>query len=277
MFHQPHDLVEALQIRGEMGADVTPLGGGTDIVVVLNRNSDGPKHLLDLTHVEGYSDVRRDNGAYLLSAGATFSQMGKLPVRALAEAAMTVGGVAIRNRGTIAGNLGTASPAGDGCVALLAIDAVVELAHATRGRREIPIDAYFTGFRQTALMADELIAGVRLPADWRTAWYKIGKRGSINISLVCAAIGISPKGDVRIAFGCVAPTVIRAKAAESIIEKGGFDDEAIEAAAQSAMREVSPIDDHRSSAAYRRAMCGALTRRLLRQLRDENRNEGKAQ
>ena len=270
MFVQPLDMDEALRARGEMGADLVPIAGGTDIVVVLNRSSTGPKHFLDLTHVAGYADVRRDNGTWHLGGGATFSQLGKLPVRALADAAMTVGGPAIRNRATIAGNLGTASPAGDGCVALLAVDAEVELTHASRGRRVIPIEQYFTGFRQTALLSDELITAVRLPADWRTAWYKIGKRGSINISLVCCAIGVSPAGGVRIAFGCVAPTVVRAKSAEAIIEKDGWSDPAIEAAAQAAMQDVSPIDDHRASATYRRAMCGVLARRLLRQLRDES-------
>lgn len=252
-----------------MGSDLTPICGGTDIIVALNRNGHGPKHYLDLSHVEGFSEVRRDNGSWELSGGTTFTKMGLLPVRALAEAAMTVGGPAIRNCGTIAGNLGTASPAGDGCVALLAVDAEVELTHATRGRRMIPIAEYFTGFRKTALLADELITAVRLPADWRTGWYKIGKRGSINISLVCAAIGLSPAGDVRIAFGCVAPTVIRAKSAEAIIARDGISDGAIEAAALAAMKDVSPITDHRASASYRRAMCGVLTRRILRQLRDE--------
>jgi CO/xanthine dehydrogenase FAD-binding subunit len=264
------DMDEALRTRGEMGADLVPIAGGTDIVVVLNRTTTGPKHFLDLTHVTGYADLRRDNGTWRLGGGATFSQLGRLPVRALADAAMTVGGPAIRNRATIAGNLGTASPAGDGCVALLAVDAEVELTHASRGRRVIPIEQYFTGFRQSALLSDELITAVRLPADWRTAWYKIGKRGSINISLVCCAIGVSPAGGVRIAFGCVAPTVVRAKRAEAIIEKDDWSDAAIEAAAQAAMQDVSPIDDHRASASYRRAMCGVLARRLLRQLREES-------
>lgn len=270
MFFQPRHVDEALEIRGRMGSDVTPLGGGTDIVVSINKTLMRPKHFLDLTHLPDYTRVVRDNGNWVLSAGATFSQLGKLPIKALAEAAMTVGGAAIRNTGTIAGNLGTASPAGDGCVALMAIDAEVELAHATRGRRTIPIHEYFTGFRRTALLADELITGVRFRTEWRTAWYKIGKRGSINISLVCAAFGMSPEGGVRMAYGCVAPTVMRTRLAEAIIEKDGLTDAAIEAAAQSVMKEVAPIDDHRASANYRRAMCGVLARRLFRELRAKN-------
>ena len=269
MFLQPKSLDEALEIRARSGDGVTPIAGGTDIVVAMNRGGPAPTGLLDLSHVADFAEVRRDNGSWFLGGGATFSQLGRLPVRCLAQAAMTVGGPAIRNCGTIAGNLGTASPAGDGCVALMAMDAEIELSHAARGSRSIRIDDYFTGFKQTALLADELITAVRFSADWRTAWYKIGKRSSINISLVCCAVGLAPDGDVRIAFGCVAPTVMRATSAERIIEKDGLSDPAIEAAAAAAMQDVSPIDDHRASAAYRRAMCGVVTRRLLRQLRDE--------
>lgn len=269
MYYQPRNMDEALALRAEMGAELTPLGGGTDLVVTMNRSTTGPRHFLDLSHVEHYADVARENGAWRLSGGATFSRLGGLPVRALAQAAMTVGGPAIRHCGTIAGNLGTASPAGDGCVALMALDAQVELRHARRGARAMAIDEYFTGFRKTALVADELITAVRLPADWQTAWYKIGKRSSINISIVCCAVGRSPRGDVRISFGCVAPTVMRAKRAEQIIERDGLVTKAIAEAANVAMEEVAPIDDHRASASYRRAMCGVLARRLLTQLADE--------
>jgi carbon-monoxide dehydrogenase medium subunit len=267
MFYQPRQIEEALALRGEMGADVTPVGGGTDLVAVLNGQTSGPKHVLDLTQVEGYSDVVRVDGGWEVAGGATFGRLGRMPVRALAEAAMTVGGAAIRNRGTLAGNLATASPAGDGCVALLALDAEVVLSHARRGGRVVPIDAYFTGFKQTALLADELITRVRFRGDWRTGWRKIGKRGATNISIVCCAVGLSAGGAVRIAFGSVAPTVMRAKRAEAIAAAGGLSDEAIEAAAAAAMEEVSPIDDHRASAAYRRAMCGVLVRRLLRDVK----------
>ena len=269
MFHQPHEIQDALRLRAAMGADVMPLAGGTDIVVASNRQSTGPKHLLDLTRVTGYSDVQLADGVWDCSAGATFARLGRLPVRALAEAALSVGGPAIRNRATIGGNLGTASPAGDGCTALLALDARVELTHASRGSRLIPIDEYFMGYRKTALLADELITRVLVPAGWTSLWYKIGKRSSINISIVCCAVGMSPSKEIRIAFGCVGPTVLRAKKAESIVERDGLSDAAIAAAVQSATAEVSPIDDQRASGSYRRAMCGVVVRRLLTQLRDE--------
>lgn len=267
MFHQPRDRVEGLELRARYAADATVINGGTDLLVALNRDAISFRNVLDLSRVAGFSEIRRENGSWILGGGANFTGIARMPIAALAKAAMTIGGPAIRNRGTIAGNLGTASPAGDGCVALLANDAVVELSHATRGGRSIPVADYFTGFRKTALLADELITAVRIPADWRTAWQKIGKRGSINISLVCGAGGVSPEGAVRLAYGCVAPTVIRAKSAEAIIERDGWSDGAIEAAAQAAMKDVAPIDDHRASATYRRSMVGVITRRLLRELR----------
>jgi len=267
MFHQPRDRAEALDLRARWAGDATVLNGGTDLLVALNRDAIQLRHVLDLSRVAGFSDINRENGHWVFSGGATLAKIARIPVAALARAAMSTGGPAIRNRGTIAGNLGTASPAGDGCVALLANDAFVELTHATRGVRSIPIADYFTGFRKTALLADELITSVRVPADWKTAWQKIGKRGSINISLVCGAGGVSPTGAVRLAYGCVAPTVIRAKSAEAIIDRDGWSDGAIEAAAQAAMKDVAPIDDHRASATYRRAMVGVVTRRLLKELR----------
>jgi CO/xanthine dehydrogenase FAD-binding subunit len=273
MFHQPHDIQEALRLRAEMGADVTPLAGGTDIVVALNRQTNGATHYLDLTRVSGYSNVHQEDGGWDCAAGATFANLGKLPIPALADAAMSVGGPAIRNRATIGGNLGTASPAGDGCTALLALDAQVELTHASRGSRLIPIDEYFQGYRKTALLADELITRVLVPGGWTSAWYKIGKRSSINISIACCAVGISPKNDVRIGLGCVGPTVMRAKKAEAIVEKDGLTDATIAAAAEMVTSEVSPIDDQRASGSYRRAMCGVIVKRLLTQLREERRAE----
>ena len=267
MFFQPREQAEALELRAKYAADATVINGGTDLLVALNREAISLRNVLDLSRVDGFADAHRENGHWKLGGGATFAAISKLPIAALSRAAMTIGGPAIRNRGTIAGNLGTASPAGDGCVALLANDAVVELSHATRGSRSIPIADYFTEFKKTALLADELITSVRIPAEWRTTWQKIGKRGSINISLVCGAGGVSPDGAVRLAYGCVAPTVIRAKSAEAIVERDGWSDGAIDAAAQAAMKEVAPIDDHRASATYRRSMVGVITRRLLKELR----------
>lgn len=267
MFHQPKTLDEALRIRAQHGRDVTPIAGGTDLVVAMNRGQLRPSVLLDLTHVAGFDGVRRDNGSCFLAGGATHATLERLPVRALAQAALSIGGPAIRNRGTIAGNLATASPAGDGSVALLALDARVILAHAARGTRTIPLCEFFLNYRKTALLDDELISEVVIPADWTTAWYKLGKRGSVNISVVCCAVGRSPQGRFAIAFGSVGPFPLRTPQAEGIVNRSGLTDASIAAAAAAASNEVRPIDDHRASARYRRAMCGTLLTRVLREIR----------
>lgn len=273
MFHRPSSFDEALAIKADLGGRVTPVAGGTDLLVGLNRGQTLGDQVLDLSGVTDCERIERQGDWLLLSAGVRFAQLAGLEVKCLADAARSVGGPQIRNRGTIAGNLASASPAGDGSVALLALDADVELSHATRGSRWIKLSEYFLSYRQTALGDDELISRVRIPAAdtlQATAWYKIGKRGAVNISLVCAAAARWPDGRVCMAFGSVAPIPMRAADTERLIGTGPLTDELIDRAAQSATAEVRPIDDWRASAEYRRAMCGVLARRLLRAVRTDS-------
>lgn len=267
MFYQPHSIDEALELRGRLGAGAAVISGGTDVLVAMNQGALRPRHFLDLSHVSGFNRMQQENGARCMGAGTSFAQLGRLDIACLREASLSVGGPQIRNTGTIGGNLATASPAGDGCVALLALDAEVEVSSAARGPRWLNVnDEWFLAYRETALAEDELITRVRVRGDFQTAWYKIGKRGAVNISLVCAAIGRSPDQRHHIAFGCVAFRPIRVPRTEALLSGQSLSDKLIEEAAQTAMTEVAPIDDHRGSAAYRRAMCGVLVRRLLRQL-----------
>ncbi|MHC4065764.1 MAG: FAD binding domain-containing protein, partial [Planctomycetota bacterium] len=270
MFHRPTSFEEALAIKARMGAAVTPIAGGTDLVVGLNRGEELGGQALDMTALANFGRIDQENGSLLLSAGVTWAQMARLDIECLAAASRSVGGPQIRNRGTIGGNLATASPAGDGSVALLALDAEVELSHDTRGSRWIKLTDFFLSYRRTALADDELISRIRISAGGSlqsTAWYKIGKRGAVNISVVCAAVARFGDGRVGIAFGSVAPVPMRAVQTEGVINGNPLTDDLIERAAEAAMAEVRPIDDWRASADYRRAMCGALTRRLLRQVR----------
>ncbi len=263
MLYQPQILEEALALKADLGGDVDALAGGTDLLVALNRGQWRPKNVLDLSKVVGRSEIRQDNGSYVVAHGVSYTQLTRLPVRVLAEASLSIGGPQIRNRGTLAGNLGTASPAGDGCVALLALHAEVELTRAGRGSRRLPVRDFFLDYRRTELQPEELITRVFFPADWTTAWYKIGKRGSVNISIVCAAVARSPQGKLGIAFGSVGPYPLAAPKTEALLNDTALTPELIDEAAALVQTEVSPISDHRSSAAYRRAMCGTLLRRLL--------------
>jgi CO/xanthine dehydrogenase FAD-binding subunit len=272
MFHRPATFEEALAIKARLGAEVTPIAGGTDLIVGLNRGQALGGDVVDLSGLPDFDSIERENGSVLIAAGVTFARLAELDIRCLAEAARSVGGPQIRNRGTIAGNLASASPAGDGSVALLALDAEVELAHAERGPRWLKLRDFFLAYRRTALADDELISRIRIPAPeslQASAWYKIGKRGAVNIAVVCAAVARFGDGRVGIAFGSVAPVPLRGAETERTIGAGPLTDDLIERAAIQAEREVQPIDDWRASADYRRAMCRTLTRRLLRAVQSD--------
>jgi len=275
MFHRPATFEEALGVKARLGAKVTPLAGGTDLIVGLNRGQELPDEVLDLTAVRDHGRIEQENDCLVLSAGTTWAQLAKLDIECLASAARSVGGPQIRNRGTLGGNLATASPAGDGSVALLALDAEVELCHVTRGRHWRRLVDYFVSYRKTVLADDELIGRIRVPAQRSlagTAWYKIGKRGAVNISLVCAAAVRRLDGRFGLAFGSVAPVPLKAVLTEKLLNdaaRHGLDDSLIEQAVRQAEAEVRPIDDWRGSAEYRRAMCGVLTRRILRRLQTQ--------
>ncbi|MCP4248029.1 MAG: xanthine dehydrogenase family protein subunit M [bacterium] len=276
MFHRPTSFDDALAIKARLASAVTPLAGGTDLIVGLNRGQPLPGEVLDLSSVQDNAGTGLENGALLLGAGVTWAQLGRLEIECLARAALSVGGPQIRNRGTIGGNLATASPAGDGSVALLALDAEIELSHAERGSRWLRLADFFVSYRKTTLTEDELISRIRVPAPdalQGTAWYKIGKRGAVNISLVCAAAARWPDGRIALAFGSVAPVPLRAVRTEAVVSGQKLTDGLIERAGVEAETEVQPIDDWRASADYRRAMCRTLTRRLLRQLQTPDERE----
>lgn len=263
MFHQPRTLAAALELRGQLGDDATVVSGCTDVGVAMNHGFLRPRAFLDISGVDQLRAIERDNGSLLLGAGATFAQLGRLHILCLKEAALSVAGPAIRNMGTIGGNLVTASPAGDGSVALLSLNADVELTSTARGSRWIAVRDFFIGYRKTALAADELVTRVRVPHNPLTRWYKIGKRGAVNISLVCCSVAVNPDGKFGLAFGCVGPIPMFAPKSEALLNGGPLTRELIDEVTNTVTSEVAPIDDHRGSAAYRRAMCGTLTRRLL--------------
>ncbi|GJM25283.1 MAG: carbon-monoxide dehydrogenase medium subunit [Phycisphaerae bacterium] len=270
MFHQPMTFEQALELRSELGTDATIINGGTDVVVAMNHGAIKPTCFLDVSRINSLRKVERQNGHLVMGAGVTFAALGKMHIRALREASLSVGGPSIRNMGTIGGNIATASPAGDGCVALLAVNAEVQLSSKARGDRWMPLVDYFIDYRKTALANDELIKAVRIPHNPRSRWYKIGKRGAVNISLVCCAISQNEDKKTELAFGCVGPIPKIAAKASALLAGETLTPELINDVAHLVTQEVSPIDDQRGTATYRRAMCGTLSRRLLTQLMEDD-------
>jgi len=253
----PHSLAEALRVKAER-PDAVPIQGGTDVMVDLNFDRMRPETLLNLNEVPELRGWSRATGTIRLGAGLTYTDAMQQPLAdalpALAEAARTIGGPQIRNRGTLGGNLGTASPAGDSLPPLLVCDGEVELA-SVRGERRLPLPEFFTGPRRNALAPDELIVAVRARADaGPQTFMKVGPRNAMVISVVSLALRIDAEREVvRAAFGSAAPVpdVVSAPLAES--------GELPERVAASA----SPIDDVRGTAAYRRHALRVLTARAL--------------
>jgi CO/xanthine dehydrogenase FAD-binding subunit len=274
----PRTLEEALELRAAH-PEALPIAGGTDLMVELNFDKLRPEALLDVSRLPQLREWRVDGSAVVLGAGVTYTRIQReLPqLRALAEASRSVGSPQIRNRGTVGGNLGTASPAGDALPVLAAHDAEVGLVSAARGERWLPWDRFIVGVKRNALEPDELI----LAARWRApggpqSFSKIGTRNAMVISVAALCFVLDPATrSARVALGSVAPTIVRAPTAESHLtaeleRAGAWDDLAApipagvaEAFSELVAEAASPIDDVRGSAAYRRHALGVLARRAL--------------
>jgi CO/xanthine dehydrogenase FAD-binding subunit len=252
----PCSLAEALRLKAER-PDAVPIQGGTDVMVELNFDRARPAALLNLNEIPELGGWSRENGSIRLAAGLTYTEAMEAELAealpALAEAARTIGGPQIRNRGTIGGNLGTASPAGDAIPPLLVSGTEVEVA-SLEGERRVPLDEFFAGPRRNVLRPDELIVGVRVQANTeprRQTFMKVGPRNAMVISVVSLALRVDD--ELYAAFGSAAPvpTLVRAP----LDEVDSFPEHVAAAS--------SPIDDVRGTAAYRRHALRVLTVRAL--------------
>ena len=269
-FYRPGTVREALRLLQNGKNRARVVAGGTDLVVEADRSI---RFLIDITHA-GLSYIRRKGKACVIGATTTMAALENSPaIRALAggilaRAASACGSVQIRNMATLGGNLANGSPAADTATPLLALDAEVVLADA-RGRRKIPLTAFYSGARKTKA-GKTLIVEVAIPAlprGGRWSFQKLGRTAS-DISLVNAAAGLQLDSQgrvkwVRIALGAVAPTPIRAVNAEKLLVGRKVDQSTLAEVCNEVAREVQPITDVRASAEYRREMCRVLVRRAL--------------
>jgi CO/xanthine dehydrogenase FAD-binding subunit len=253
----PRSLDEALRLKAER-PEAVPIQGGTDVMVELNFDRARPPALLNLNEVSELRGWSRENGTLRLASGLTYAEAMQPPlaeaVLALAEASRTVGGPQIRNRGTIGGNLGTSSPAGDALPPLLVYSAEVELA-STRGSRTMPLVEFLVGPKRNTLEPDELIVAARVQAGGpRQTFMKVGPRNAMVIAVVSLAVVVDEERDeVRAAFGSAGP--VPGLVTAPLDER----DELPERVAAAA----SPIDDVRGTATYRRHALRVLTARAL--------------
>jgi CO/xanthine dehydrogenase FAD-binding subunit len=272
-FLRPCTLDEALMMKAAH-PDAVPIAGGTDVMVELNFDRRRPPALLDLTAVPALAEWGSDGAALRLGAGVPYRRIideasARLP--GLAMAARTVGSPQIRNRGTVGGNLGSASPAGDAHPPLLAVSATVEVA-SVRGVRRLPVDAFFTGPKRSVLAADELITAVLLPpVAGPQQFAKVGTRNAMVIAVCSFALALDPPARrVGTGIGSAAPTPLRAPQAEELLaaelpweSRGALDDALARRFGELAGQAAAPIDDVRGTAAYRRHALSVLARRAL--------------
>ena len=253
----PRTLEEALALKAER-PDAVPIQGGTDVMVELNFDRARPPALLNLNEVPELRGWSRDNGTLRLGSGLTYTETMKAPLadeaRALAEASRTVGGPQIRNRGTIGGNLGTASPAGDALPPLLVSEAELVL-RSTNGERTIALTDFLVGPKQNALAEDELIVAVLAPAGGASQTFmKVGPRNAMVIAVVSLALSVDEeRGEVRASYGSAGP--VPGLVTAPLDDRSDLPERVAEAA--------SPIDDVRGTARYRQHALRVLTARAL--------------
>ncbi|WP_067802244.1 FAD binding domain-containing protein [Actinomadura formosensis] len=283
-FLRPPTWQDALAAKAQRPG-ARPVQGGTDVMVEINFGVDRPDALLDLSGIPALAEWDRADGRLRVGAGVPYARLitelgGRLP--GLAQASRTVGSPQIRNRGTVGGNLGAASPAGDAHPPLLAGDAVIEAESAARGVRMIPVIEFFTGVKKNALRPDELIRAFwTAPASGPQYFSKIGTRNAMVIAVCSFALALHP-GERRVGtgIGSAAPTPRRATEAETFLSREldwdgrrPLGDAAVRRFGELVRDAASPIDDVRGTGGYRRHALAVMARRTLTWAWDDHRAE----
>ena len=280
-YRAPRTLDEALAILQEFGDDARAVAGGTALVTMMRQRLVRPDCLVSLRDILGLGGIEATNGVVRLGALVTHRDaelspwLGeRLPV--LAETFRRVGTVRIRHMATVGGALAHADPNQDPPVTLLALDARVDIRRAG-GRRELPLGEFFRDYYETALAPGELVAGITvplLPASSGAGYVKFLPRTADDYATVAVAatVTLEPDGERcregRIALGSVAPTPLRARAAEALLAGERLDERLLRAAGEAARGAVDPLTDHRGSAAYKREMTAVMVGRALTQAWD---------
>ena len=286
-FYQPSDLEAALELLARYKGDAAVISGGTDMIISLDEGL-APKCVIDISGLDELRYIKETDNCLRIGSGVTHSSLGgskavKKHAYALSEACSDVGSWQIRNRGTIGGNLVTASPAGDTYPPLLVLEARLKL-RSQKGERIVPIEDFCTGPKQTCLRPDEILMEIEIPKKPGTesSWMKMGKRekNALSIVSVSAAVKVSDGkvGFAKIALGSVGSTPFIAEESSSYLSGKVLSDEHIRSAAKIASTEAKPshqvLHSARASPRYRRAMTEVMTKRALVQAVDRARSLG---
>jgi CO/xanthine dehydrogenase FAD-binding subunit len=275
-FYQPASLAEASRLLKENGPGGRFLAGGTDLVIAMKEKGLLPKYIVDLKRVPGLIGIRENgDGSITIGALTTMytietSPLIKKKYPFLSQSAAEVGSIQIRNRATIGGNMANATPSPDTAPALIALNATAKIASAA-GERTVPLEEFFRGPGQTIMSADEIVTEITIPKTGPQLvgdYIKFSPRDMMDLAYIGVAVVYNLAADrrctgVRIVLGAVAPTPIRAKNSEALLEGKVLTEELAEQVGAEAAKESKPISDVRSSADYRRAMVGVMSKRAL--------------
>lgn len=285
----PKTIKEAVALLQERGAAV--LAGGTDLLLRMKGREYGPRIVVDIKRIRGFDELRTTpKGDLVIGPVVTMRQIERAgevrrDFQAIAQGAEVVGSVQIRNRATLVGNVCNAAPSADTSPGLLALGARVRIA-GPAGRRSLGLDHFFTGPGQTALKRGELVTGVALPAvgpRTGSAYVRHTTRGAMDIAAVGVGVALTLADDgkvcekMAIALGAVAPTTMRARAAERLVRGLTITPQLIAAAAEKAADEARPISDVRASAGFRRELVRVLTGRMIETALENARQRAAAQ
>jgi CO/xanthine dehydrogenase FAD-binding subunit len=278
-------LDEALAILAERPGEWRPFAGGTDLMVLLEAGALTHRKFVSLWGLEALRGITVGDHEVRIGALTTYTDVRRSDVLRrefpmLLEAAAQTGGIATQNRGTLGGNIANASPAADTPPALLVYDAELELM-SVRGARRVAYDRFHRGYKQMDLAPDEIIAAIHLPrgrSGWIEHYRKVGTRLAQAISKVCFAAAVRLEADriaeVRVALGSVAPTVVRCRQVESVLT-GRASPERAALAVDALAKDIAPIDDVRSTAAYRLTVTRNLLRAFLQDLARRHQRGGR--
>jgi carbon-monoxide dehydrogenase medium subunit len=279
-YHEPTSLEEASRLLVRYGEDASLLAGGTDLLVEIREHIRWPKHVVNVKKIPGLAALAYDDrnglrfGALVTAREIETSPVVRAKYPGLAQAARELGSIQVRHRATVVGNICRASPSADTLPPLIADGATVRI-HGPSGERTIALETFFTGPGKTVLAPGELVTEVAVPAPApRTGkhYLKHGRRKAMELATVGVAVALTLErelcSEVRIVLGAVAPTPIRARAAEDALRGRPLAGAAIGAAARIAMGECRPVSNVRASAEYRREMVGVLTARAIERAKE---------
>ncbi|MGB9725377.1 MAG: FAD binding domain-containing protein [Fervidicoccaceae archaeon] len=273
-YYEPRTIDEALKLLSELSPEVRILAGGTDLIVKMKARQVEPKNIINIKRIEGLRYITEEKGKIKIGALATWRDLEKSwqiskKIPALFDAISVMGSVQVRSMATIAGNLCNASPAADSAPPLLVHGAIVK-ASSIRGTREIPLDKFFLSPGKTILMPDEIVVEIEIPVPPQrssSAFLKLS-RTAMDLAKASAAAYLEVEDgkvvDAKIALGAVAPRPVRSLSAEAELIGKPATEETFSLASRQVVKDISPIDDIRSTASYRKKVSPILVEDALK-------------